>query len=277
MVRACKIAVSSLLVGKVQASRNDQKFWGFIPHVSHLYMPCLKPPGSPAVVYIPWKCRVKLHQRLCFFASFSRGGVSFIRQTKTFPRLSGHLRSNKQIVMTDFHLHEGAEDSNPNCVVRLNFLSQPNCMTLLPELNRVRLWKPAAVLEHLSPHMKTISHHRVRVNIALRLFIFQQPAADVFARLFPHHRSPRLSKQTELSASPKTTPEKINRFALALTLGLVDVGRVNMQTSGGTEGEVDRQKITLYAALAIAQWGSPAQGLLFFFFFLRRRQPPLKL
>lgn len=76
--------------------------------------------------------------------------------------------------------------------------------------------------------MKTISHHRVRVNIALRLFIFQQPAADVFARLFP-----RLSKQTELGASeadgdakPKTTPEEINRFALALTS--VDVGHVNM-------------------------------------------------
>lgn len=176
--------------------------------------------------------------------------------------------------MTHFHLREGAENSNPNCVVRLNFLTQPNCMTLLPELNRVCLWKPARVLEHSSSHVKTISHHRVRVNIALRLFIFQQRAADVISRLFLRCRSPRLSKQTKRSASraaegdacPKTTPEKINRFASALTLGLADVGRVNMQTSGGTEGEVDRQTITLCAGLAVAQWVSPARGL-----FSRRR------
>lgn len=115
-------------------------FCCFIPHVSPLYMPCSKQPGSPAVVYILWKCRVKLHQRLCFFSFFlfSRWR-QFHPPNKDFPQLSGHLRSNKQIIMTDFHLREGAENSNPNCVVRLNFLSQPNCTTLLPELNRVCL------------------------------------------------------------------------------------------------------------------------------------------
>lgn len=61
---------------------------------------------------------------------------------------------------------------------------------------------------------------------------------------------PSAARAAKGDAGPKTTPEKINRFASALTLGLVDVGRVNTQTSGGTEGEVDRQKI----AVCVQRW-----------------------
>lgn len=47
-------------------------FCCFIPHVSPLYMPCSKQPGSPAVVYILWKCRVKTASAsLGFFFSLS--------------------------------------------------------------------------------------------------------------------------------------------------------------------------------------------------------------
>lgn len=209
---------------------------------------------------------------LRFFFLFSRWR-QFHPANKDFPQLSGHLRSNKHIIMTDFHLHEGAENSNPNCVVRLNFLSQPNCMTLLPELNRVCLWKPARVLEHSSTHMKTISHHRVWVNIALRLFIFQQRAADVFARVFLRCRSPRLSKQTERSASGEgrrwseddARKDKQICFGSDVrargcrTCKYADLGR---DWGRGRQTE-DR---CVCAALAVAQWVSRARGL-----FLRRR------
>lgn len=53
------------------------------------------------------------------------------------------------------------------------------------------------------------------------------------------------AERLEGDASPKTTPEKINRFAWALTSGLVDVGRVNMQNSGKrVEVEEDRREIS---------------------------------
>lgn len=43
---------------------------------------------------------------------------------------------------------------------------------------------------------------------------------------------PSAARAAEGDSSPKTTPEKINRFSSALTLRLVDVGRVNMQNQG---------------------------------------------
>lgn len=68
-------------------------------------------------------------------------------------------------------------------------------------------------------------------------------------------------------ASPKTTPEKINRFALALTLGLVDVGRVN--TPGRGRGrQTEDHSVRRTGSCTMSQSCTRAVVFCFFSFFL---------
>lgn len=68
-------------------------FCCFIPHVSPLYMPCSKQPGSPAVVYILWKCRVKTASASLFFVFFFLSVLAVASVSSAKQRLSPALRA----------------------------------------------------------------------------------------------------------------------------------------------------------------------------------------
>lgn len=92
--------------------------------------------------------------------------------------------------------------------------------------------------------MKTISHHRVPGKYSSE--IVHPPAAGCrcfCSSVFPpppplktNHRERSASAAAEGDASPRTTPEKINRFASALTFGARGRGTCKYADLGGDRG-----------------------------------------